>query len=227
MSSDESKPWQSVFSDEELRIYELNRRSNRAATDWTRSALLVVDVTNAFLGRDVPTVEAAAEIRTACGRPGWEAVRHIRPLLDAYRAVGRPVIYTKGTSESHLGGPTIGASEEGAHNVIVDDVAPQLGELVLEKARASAFFATPLTSYLVRNDISVLVVVGGTTSGCVRATAVDGASLGFTMVVGHEATFDRSQLSRAVTLQELDVKYATVLSSEEIAQQVGELAVPA
>jgi maleamate amidohydrolase len=207
------KPWQAVFSEEERSIYELYRRPSRPDLPWADTALLVIDVTYAFLGDKVPTIEAARRLRTASGLPAWESLGPMRALIDAYRTAGRPVIYTKAFSETQVGGATIGAPESGHGNEIAAEIAPGESDVVIEKARASAFFGTPLVAYLVRQGIRGLVVVGGTTSGCVRASVLDASSLGFSVAIAHDGCFDRSQLSHAVALQELDVKYASVLDS--------------
>lgn len=222
-----SSPWAEVFSEEERRIYDLYRRPARPKLPWDAMALLVVDVTNAFLGPNVPTLEAARQVRTACGTPAWESLSATRVLLDAFHAASRPVIYTKAFSESHLGGPTIGAAEAGNGNEIADDIAPVEGDVVIEKARASAFFGTPLASYLVRAGIRGVVVVGGSTSGCVRASVLDASSLGFSVAIAHDGCFDRSQLSHAVALYELDVKYGAVLDSAAAVEALTRAAAPA
>jgi maleamate amidohydrolase len=207
------RPWDAVFSEEDLQVYELYRRPGRSEMPWESSALLVIDVTYAFLGERLPTLEAARRLRTACGLPAWEALPSISRLLEAFRGAGRPVICTVAADERVHGGSTIGRAEDGPGNEIVSEIAAIDGDIVIPKARASAFFGTPLASLLVRSGVRGLVVVGGTSSGCVRATVVDALSSGFVVAVAHDACFDRSPLSHAVALQELDVKYASVLDS--------------
>lgn len=224
---DPARPWESVFSDEERRIYELYQRPERPDLPWSALVLLVVDVTYAFLGPKLPTLEAASQLRTACGLPGWESLGPTRSLIDAFRAAKRPVIYTRAYAESQVGGATIGAAESGEGNEIAAEIAPADGDVVIEKARANAFFGTPLTSYLIRENVRGIVVVGGTTSGCVRATVLDGSALGFAVGIAHDGCFDRSLLSHAVALKELDVKYATVLDAATIARRVTDAAAPA
>lgn len=214
------RPWESVFSDEERRIYDLYKRPDRPDLPWSASALLVIDVTYGFLGEKLPTIEAARQLRTACGLPAWDSLGPTRMLIDVFHGAGRPVVYTKAYAESQLGGATIGAAESGAGNEIAAEIAPSERDVVLEKARANAFFGTPLTSYLIRENVRGIVVVGGTTSGCVRATVLDAAALGFAVAIAHDGCFDRSQLSHAVALKELDVKYATVLDAATIARRV-------
>lgn len=221
IASTNDRPWESVFSEEERRIYDLYRRPRHEGFPWDSVALLVVDVTLAFLGAKVPTVEAAQQVRTACGLPGWASLKATRTLLDAFHDAGQPVIYTKAFSEDILGGATIGAAESGHGNQIVEDIAPGDADLVIEKARASAFFGTPLTAYLVRRGVRGLVVVGGTTSGCVRASVLDASSLGFSVALAHDGCFDRSQLSHAVALTELEVKYAAILDAATVSRQLG------
>lgn len=215
-----ARPWEEVFSDEERRIYELYRRPRHDDFPWDSLALLVVDVTSAFLGPRLPTIEAASQVRTACGSPAWASLKAIRTLLDAFHDAGQPVIYTKAFSEDILGGATIGAAEAGHGNEIAEEIAPSGDDLVIEKARASAFFGTPLTAYLVRSGVRGLVVVGGTTSGCVRASVLDASSLGFSAALAHDGCFDRSQLSHAVALTELGVKYAVIISAASVGEQL-------
>lgn len=215
-----ARPWEAVFSDEERQVYDLYRRPRRSELPWDEMALLVIDVTTAFLGAKLPTLEAARQGRTACGLPGWESLAATRVLLDAFHAAKRPVIYTRAAPEGHLGGATIGETESGKGNDIAAEIAPSGEDVVMEKARASAFFGTPLTSYLVRSNVRGLVIVGGTTSGCVRASVLDASSLGFSVALAYDGCFDRSQLSHAVALYELDVKYAVVLDAATASHRV-------
>jgi nicotinamidase-related amidase len=180
---------------------------------------MVIDVTEEFVGPPLPTLEAVQHIRTAVGLPAWRAVEVIRRLVDAFHQANRPVIYTRSYPGERFGGAAVGASNPTVTSQIVDALAPGEADLVLEKPRASAFFETPLTSHLLRTAIRAVVIVGGTTSGCVRATALDASSFGFGVVIAHDGCFDRSQLSHLVALQELDVKYATVMDSNAVLGQ--------
>ena len=204
------------FSDAELVVYETSRRRRSDGFDWGRCAVLVVDVTHSFLGGRVPTLDACREIRTACGLPGWQAVERIGELLAAARAAVRPVVYTRPDwdLERHLGGTTAGEwRERPSVDAIPDSIAPRPEDLVLAKARASAFFGTCLVTHLLRLRVTGVVVAGATTSGCVRATVVDAMSHGLDVAIPHESCFDRSPVSHAVSLFELDVKYATVVET--------------
>jgi nicotinamidase-related amidase len=224
----EERWWRSVFSRDELAIYDRYRRPRSLGYAWGESALLIVDVTEAFLGPHLPTLEASAAVRTACGQPGWDAVERLTGVVSAYRRAGRPVVYAKPNweGEGHFGGTTAGVAREVAEDPIPSQVAPLITELVIAKPKASAFFGTALTTYLVRNGIHSLVVAGCTTSGCVRHTVLDGAASGFDMAVVEDCVFDRSPLSHAVALMELEVKYAVVAASSEVAGALDRLRQP-
>ena len=96
-------------------------------------------------------------------------------------------------------------------------MTPRQDEWVLRKPKASAFFNTPLAGWLLDKDCDTVVLAGGTTLGCVRATAVVGSSHGFEVLVEEDACFDRVALRHLVSLADLDARYARVLSAEVLA----------
>jgi maleamate amidohydrolase len=99
---------------------------------------------------------------------------------------------------------------------IIDDVAPREGEAVLRKSAPSAFFGTPLLAHLNAHHVDSLIVGGETTSGCVRATCIDGRSYRFRLTVVEECVFDRHEAAHAVNLFDLHQKYADVLSVNDV-----------
>ena len=99
---------------------------------------------------------------------------------------------------------------------IVDEVAPLPGEMVFRKAAPSGFFGTPLAPHLNYLRADTVLIAGESTSGCVRATVVDGHSYRFRMAVVEECVFDRHQATHALNLFDMDQKYADVLSIEEV-----------
>ena len=100
------------------------------------------------------------------------------------------------------------------------DVDPRLergqNELLITKKYASAFFGTDLFSLLHAEKVDTIIITGCTTSGCVRATAVDGVSYEFRVIVVRDAVGDRSALSHQVSLADLDAKYGDVVSSDSV-----------
>lgn len=192
-----------------------------------RPALLVIDVTFGFTGSPGLTLEQAiAEFSPACGPASWQAMPRIARLIEMFRDMNRPVIYTrsqletipftgKATKSKRSGPPKAGFNE------FPDMIAPRDGEWILEKTKASAFFGTPLTSYLQKERIDSLVVCGVSTSGCVRASVVDGFSHGFQTVVVEDACFDRSWFAHCANLFDMNAKYASVLSVDETSELLG------
>jgi maleamate amidohydrolase len=83
------------------------------------------------------------------------------------------------------------------------------------KKHPSAFFGTPLASYLINTGADTLVVTGCSTSGCVRGTVVDGFAYNFRVLVPQDAVFDRSRVSHAVNLFDMAEKYADVMPTDE------------
>ena len=82
----------------------------------------------------------------------------------------------------------------------------------MAKTKASAFFQTSLTAYLIKEGVDTLVFCGVSTSGCVRASVVDGFSHGFQTFVVDECCFDRSEYAHAANLFDMQAKYAVVQS---------------
>jgi nicotinamidase-related amidase len=96
----------------------------------------------------------------------------------------------------------------------VVEIAPETNDVLLPKKHPSAFFGTPLVSYLIERGVDTLVVTGCTTSGCVRGTVVDGFAYNFHILVPYECVYDRSQVSHAVNLFDMSEKYADVMSTD-------------
>lgn len=101
-------------------------------------------------------------------------------------------------------------------NEIVVPIAPGPRDIVVRKQKPSSFFGTNLAAYLIMLGCDSVVVTGTTTSGCVRATAVDAFSLNNRVVLAEEACFDRSQASHAISLCDMHAKYADVLKVQEV-----------
>lgn len=181
-------------------------------------AVLVVDMTRAFVEDRFPL---------GWSKTGEPCAQAIRRLLDAVRPMGLPVIYTrygafatdaewgrwlsKGTG-AEPGSPM---RHPEAHE-IVDLVQPLSGEVVLTKAKPSAFFGTPLASVLTWHGVDTTIVTGMTTSGCIRATVIDAFSHNYRVVIPLECVADRSEVSHQVNLFDMDMKYADVVPLEEL-----------
>ena len=216
-----TESWKTVAPERDRAIYE--RAGYHQTLPWgRRPALLVVDVVQSFTGskpQDVLT--AIEEYSTSCGEAAWDALPRMRRVLDAARRAGVLVVYTKGDPDykAVCGDSTKGDDPEAIrrrHSTpIAEQVAPRADEFVIRKTKASAFFNTPLTVHLVRNGIDSLIVMGTSTSGCVRATVVDGHSHGYPVFVVGDACFDRSPFFHDVSLYDMNAKYGVVVTVAE------------
>jgi len=194
-----------------------------------RPVLLVVDATYAFCGdRPEPILESVKRWRASSGEAAWAALDHIARLLAAARSAGVPVIFTApegGTNPlvrglwSQANPRSVGESarDPRAYDV-VEDVAPLPDELLISKPKPSAFFGTQLIGQLTLLGADSVVVCGGVTSGCIRATAVDAFSHNLRVAVVREATFDRCDASHWVSLLDIDQKYGDVVGTEDVEQ---------
>ena len=106
---------------------------------------------------------------------------------------------------------------------IVDAIAPHPLDFVIAQTKPSVFFGTPFLAMLLDLKVDSLIVCGGTTSGCVRATAVDAFSHNLRCAVVAEACFDRLQASHAMSLVDLHAKYADVVGCDEALGFIGSL----
>jgi nicotinamidase-related amidase len=189
----------------------------------TRPALLIIDVQYRTVGTTPqPFDDAIKEFTTSCGEVGWAAVAHIAELLALFRSRGWPVIYPFVAPKESFDAGALGAKVPGIMNIpqkgyeFVPDIAPLEGEILLPKRHPSAFFGTPLMSYLVQSGADTLVVTGCSTSGCVRGSAVDAFSYNFKVAVPSDAVYDRSQLVHEVNLFDMGQKYADVSTTAEL-----------
>lgn len=188
-------------------------------------ALILIDVTYAFCGeREQMTAETNRVYRNACGAAAWDAVDVMVTLRAAAHAAGVPVVYTKpvrARADRRNRGRWLDKNRRGTEDMtpppraydIVDAIAPTPADVVIEKEKPSAFFATPLSAYLTDWGVDSVVLCGGVTSGCVRSTAIDGFSHNYRVGVVREATFDRIEASHWINLFDLDQKYADVISA--------------
>lgn len=200
-----------------------------------RPVLLVVDATYGFCGdRPEPVLDSIKRWPNSCGEEAWLALAQIERLLSVFRAQQRPIFYTRGAYRddkwdmgSWLWKHARSRPEEAPrsvsshhHDDIVEAIAPRESDIVIGKQKPSAFFSTPLQSYLTLVGADSLVVVGGSTSGCVRATVVDGFSANYRIAVAADACFDRLQSSHAMSLLDMHAKYADVLETDALIQQI-------
>ena len=210
-SGDGSTPgdWQSAAGAE----YERKGFSSRSGYG-TRPALLIVDFINGF-----------TDPGTGLGGDYGAELSVTAKLLDEFRARALPVYFTTVAYEPHLrdGGqfivkvPALSILVKGSEWVKVDErIRPRPSEHVVLKKFASAFFDTRLETELGSLGVDTVIIVGCTTSGCIRASAIDSMQNGFHTVVVRDAVGDRAQAPHDVNLFDIDAKYGDVVSSRDV-----------
>src|SRR3990172_4543469 len=175
--------WSKFLTDRDKEVFTKSGYGARQGFG-KRPALLIIDVNYFFCGdKPEPILESIKRWRNSCGAEAWDGVRAIKQLLNAARECELPVIYTTGTPRADnwdagsWGWKNTRTAEQprtggtGLHgNTVVAEIAPGARDLVIQKQKPSAFFGTPLLSFLVQLGVDSLFVTGTSTSGCVRAT---------------------------------------------------------
>jgi len=185
-----------------------------------RPALLIVDVVAAYLVEGSPLFMAsAAAARDSSAR-----------LAAAARAAGVPVIFTnvRYRPDGSDGGvffrkvPVLKVFVEGSPlGAFPPELTPQAGDRVFTKQYPSAFFGTGLAEVLHAEGIDTLIITGFSTSGCVRASALDAMQYGFVPLVVRDACADRHEAPHEANLFDLQAKYAEVISEAEALAVIG------
>ena len=192
-----------------------DRRSleRRAQGLGDKPALLIVDVINGFTDPTCPLgSEAASVVEANC------------QLIAVFHEQNLPVYLTTVVYDNDVQAsvfrarvPALNVLKRGSHWCEIDPRLPlSSSDTIIEKTHASAFHGTNLADELRNEGVDSLVVTGLTTSGCVRASAVDGLQHNFKVVVPKEATGDRDPSAHQANLYDLNAKYVDVLGLEEV-----------
>ncbi|MBI2867790.1 MAG: isochorismatase family protein [Chloroflexi bacterium] len=186
-----------------------------------RPAVIVIDLQNGFTDTVCPV---GSDLSTVIG--------HTNRLIDVAHGKLFPVIFTLIAYEPHLkdGGvwlrkmPGLGWLKEGTPWVEIDKrLSRNPEDPVVRKKGSSAFFGTHLASMLQSLGVDTLALAGCTTSGCVRATALDAVQLGFRSVVPVECVGDRAQGPHEANLFDIDAKYSDVMPLDDVLRYLEDL----
>jgi len=176
-------------------------------------ALVVVDMCRGFIDPSSPL-----------GFECEEVIKANIKLVQKFRTQKLPVIFTT-TIYRDISEASVFRSKIPALNILepesdavsfIDELAPSLDEMIIEKKFASAFFDTNLAAYLQNLSIDSVIISGVTTSGCVRATALDAMQNNFLTIVAEDCVGDRDQDAHQANLFDLKAKYADVLPLNNI-----------
>ncbi len=235
-----SRVWDEFLADDDK--LTLKERPHQVWGYGQRPALVLIDLYRWVFGDERPASvkDAMAEWPGTCGPQAWDAIPPLQRVLGAARAAELPIVHVTGLNPLDSG--IAGWSNRGKRETdgyvadpkqadklrrrfdIIDEVAPLPGEAVIRKAAPSGFFGTLLMSHLHAHDVDGIILVGESTSGCVRATCVEGRSYRFKMTVVEECCFDRHRTAHAMNLFDMHQKYADVLGVDEVVGHLEKLA---
>ncbi len=212
--------WQGYVPDEELATYRKGGFGNRIGSG-DRVALLNIDTTWMFVD---PHYDM-------CGRELPELKTAITDLTAQFRALGLPVYYSRRDNRNHpvrrgIWNLKLSVAESAGYTTDTradqwpEAYGPTPADVVIEKNKPSCFFETPLESFLRYDRVDTLVVVGISTSGCVRAAVTDAFSHNFRVIVVEEAVGDRSPSAHKASLFDMDMKFADVESHAYVSAEL-------
>jgi maleamate amidohydrolase len=203
-----------------------------------KTALVIVDMYRGVFGDEPePLMESIKKWPGSCGMAGWNALPYFQTLLAEARAAKIPIVHVTMMDDAGVEGwsvkrgmpkPTMpsdpaAAERQSRRADIVTELTPLPGEAVLKKVAPSSFWGTPLAAHLNYNDVDTVIAVGESTSGCLRATVVEGTSHRFRMIVAEECSFDRHESAHAMNLFDMNQKYADVLPLAEVVEYLRSL----
>ncbi|HLH94500.1 MAG TPA: isochorismatase family protein [Xanthobacteraceae bacterium] len=220
--------WKDIVSPEDLETYAFYRRKTFIGP---APALLAIDLYEVvYAGGAQPPHVLARTHPNSCGEYAHAAIKPTQRLLAAARTAGLPVFYSTGDTRAGSRPGFVAATKRNRPPVNPADYAirpefkPEPDDVIITKQRASVFFGTPLMAHLTQLGIRTLIVCGESTSGCVRASAVDAYSNGLHVVLVEECCFDRCLLSHKINLFDMHHKYVDVMHLAEVVAHLETLA---
>ena len=232
MKNGHNKPiWEPYLSKKDKMVFEAAGFGANSGMG-ERPVLLVIDVNYNFCGDKRETIlESVKRWKLSCGEAAWDALPVISKIINVAREQEIPIIYTTGFGRAdkwdrgawswkNQRKEEISITQSNTRNypdgnVIMEQITPKSQDIVVWKQKPSAFHEAPLQSNLQLLKADSIILTGTTTSGCVRATAVDAFSHNYRVSIVEDACFDRVDISHAVSLLDLQAKYADVLNSNE------------
>ncbi len=221
--------WKDVVPESDLKLYAGWRRETFIGP---RPALLAIDLYDlVYRGGPNPPAELNERFPNTCGIYAHRAIAPTKKLIVAARRAGIPIFFC--TQDIRPNNRPPGAvSTRRQIEVPADGYAiyraftVEPGDILIAKQRASIFAGTPLASHLALLGVHSLIVCGESTSGCVRASVVDGYSAGYHVSIVEECTYDRAELTHKVNLFDMHHKYADVMHVDEVLAHLDTLSLP-
>jgi maleamate amidohydrolase len=215
--------WDRFLNDEDRAVLSRGRFARKMGFG-TKPAVVVIDAQKYMVGEEGNDQDWPS----SCGAPGREAATQIARLVAAAQANAVPCFFT--LFQLDPSGSDIGvygrkrdllqsehwclADTPGSE--LLETLKPTKRDVVFVKKKPSGFHGTPLLGYLVDRGIDTVIIVGGATSNCIRATVFDSSSYNFRTIVPQEGVFDRIPISHAISLFDMNRQFADVVSMDEV-----------
>ena len=233
-----SRIWDRFLTEQDRALAKLQRTASIGFGRYP--ALILVDLYKSVFG-DKPEamLQSVKKWPLSCGLAAWNALPKILELLRTARELKIPIVHTTNIQEEKSGikgwaklspaekrmnkPETLGGNKRSRQRFqIIDQLRPISGEIVVSKSSPSAFWGTALIRHFTRLGIDTIVIAGESTSGCIRATVVDGCTIGYNMIVVEDCVFDRTEASHAISLFDMNAKYADVISISDAIRSLKE-----
>ena len=213
----QGRVWDKYISDP---FSTIARKQNSDPSLGNTPGLLVIDMYNlVFEGGDGRVEDLIAKFPSSCGQVAFRSVPFINTLIAEFRKRDFPIWFsTKAWEQSKVHGHATRKPRKLPKLIdyeLFNELDYQSSDNLIRKLRASVFFETNLPEQLLEGGVDSLVIVGESTSGCVRASVVDGFSLGYPVTVVEDCVFDQNPVSHAVNLFDMHHKYAAVCSLDQ------------
>jgi len=216
-------PWDQYLSDDDRAVIQRAKFGRRIGFG-ANPAIIVIDVQKFMIGEP----DAPMQWPSNSGAGGHAAVSRIQAVLRAAREKGVPCFFA--AFEIDASGKDMGVYRRKRDLLTTENwclsgtsgaaLMPQMevsaDDIVFVKKKPSGFHGTPLLGYLIERDIDTVIIMGGSTSNCVRATVFDASSYNFRTMVVQDGVFDRIPISHAISLFDMDRQFADVVPSEEV-----------
>lgn len=219
-----TRPWEDMLTEVDRMVIQKGGYGKKRGLG-KKPALVIIDIQHNYVGANLPIADQLETWPSGGGAKAWEAIEKIKKMKKLSDQLNIPTIYTRNVQKKTINFDSFAVKAERDNSKYIDgrpeaqivsELEPESKDLVVDKSYASAFFGTPLISYLVKMGVDTLIIVGGSTSGCVRATAVDAVTHNFNVAVVEDCVYDRIELSHKAGLLDLWMKYCDVSPSEEI-----------
>jgi len=217
------KLWDQYLNESDRAVLDRGRFARRMGYG-TKPAVIVIDAQRYMVGEEGNDHAWPS----SCGAVGRTALGHIQRIVQQAQDSSVPCFFT--LFELDPQGKDIGvygrkrdlldsphwclAGTPGAQ--LSPALTPSQRDVVFVKKKPSGFHGTPLLGYLVERQIDTVIIVGGATSNCIRATVFDASSYNFRTIVPQEAVFDRIPISHAISLFDMDRQFADVVAVDDV-----------